>query len=88
MAKPTLAEEVDGYLDHLATERGLSRNSLEAYALDLRRFLAAMHESRRRVAAVVERSDLVSFLEGLEAEGLAASSRARCLSAVRGFFSS
>ena len=86
MARPTLAEEVDGYLDHLATERGLSRNSLDAYAIDLRRFLAAMHKSRRRTADAVERSDLVSFLEGLESEGLAASSRARCLSAVRGFF--
>jgi len=86
MARPTLAEEVDGYLDHLATERGLSRNSLDAYAIDLRRFLAAMHRSRRRTADAVERSDLVSFLEGLESEGLAASSRARCLSAVRGFF--
>ena len=77
---------MDGYLDHLATERGLSRNSLDAYAIDLRRFLAAMHRSRRRTADAVERSDLVSFLEGLESEGLAASSRARCLSAVRGFF--
>ncbi|MFN2426592.1 MAG: site-specific tyrosine recombinase XerD [Candidatus Binatia bacterium] len=82
----TLAEEVDGYLDHLATERGLSRNSLDAYAIDLRRFLAAMDKGRRRGADAVERSDLVTFLEALEAQGLAASSRARCLSAVRGFF--
>jgi len=86
MAAPTLAEEVDGYLDHLATERGLSRNSVDAYAIDLRRFLAVMDEARRRAAGDVERSDLVTFLEGLESEGLAASSRARCLSAVRGLF--
>jgi len=86
MAEPTLAEEVDGYLDHLATERGLSRNSVDAYAIDLRRFLAAMQRSGRRRADVVERGDLVSFLESLETEGLAASSKARCLSAVRGLF--
>lgn len=86
MTDRTLAEEVDGYLDHLATERGLSRNSVEAYAFDLHRFLAAMAKARRPTASSVERSDLVSFLEGLESEGLAASSRARCLSAVRGLF--
>ena len=86
MASPGLARMVDEYLDHLATERGLSRNSVEAYANDLRRFLAAMKASRRSSAASVERGDLVSFLQGLETEGLAPSSRARCLSAVRGFF--
>lgn len=86
MAAATLAQEVDSYLDHLAAERGLSRNSVDAYAIDLRRFLAAMDKLGRRKAALVERSDLVTFLEGLEAEGLAPSSRSRCVSAVRGLF--
>ncbi len=81
-----LADEIDAYLDHLAAERGLSRNSVEAYAADLGRLRAAMEKARRVAPADVERTDLVSFLESLEAEGLAPSSRARCLSAVRGFF--
>src|SRR5207253_2721953 len=83
---PSLAREIDGYLDHLATERGLSRHSLEAYGGDLRRFLASMQSSRRKRATDVDRADLVNFLEALQEEGLAPSSRARCLSAVRGFF--
>lgn len=81
-----LARQVDDWLDHLATERGLARNSVEAYAHDLGRFLAAMRTLGRGAASSVERSDVVNFLEGLEAGGLAPSSRARCLSAVRGFF--
>lgn len=81
-----LARQVDDWLDHLATERGLARNSVEAYAHDLGRFLAAMKKLGRGAASSVERSDVVNFLEGLETEGLAPSSRARCLSAVRGFF--
>jgi integrase/recombinase XerD len=76
----------DGYLDHLAAERGLARNSVEAYARDLGRFLLAMRKLGRKAPSSVERSDVVNFLEGLEAEGLASSSRARCLSGVRGFF--
>jgi len=86
LARRTLEQDVDDYLDHLATERGLSRHSIEAYTLDLGRFLASMKSIRRSAASSVERSDLVNFLEGLETEGLAASSRARCLSAVRGLF--
>lgn len=86
MRKPALAQQVDEFLDHLATERGLSANSVEAYARDLGRFLAAMKKAGRVTAASIERSDLVLFLEGLEIEGLAPSSRARTLSAVRGFF--
>lgn len=86
MSRPSLSTEIDEYLDHLATERGLARNSVEAYANDLRRFLGAMGATQSRSAALVERSDLVTFLEGLEGEGLSPASRARCLSAVRGFF--
>lgn len=85
-AERELARQVDDYLDHLATERGLARNSVEAYAHDLDRFLAAMTKLHRHAASSVERCDVVNFLEGLEAEGLAPSSRARCLSGVRGFF--
>lgn len=86
MAKRLLASDVDEYLDHLATERGLSRNSIEAYGNDFGHFLAAMRAVRRDTADSVERGDLVNFLEGLEKQGLAATSRARCLSAVRGLF--
>lgn len=86
MARRTLEQDVDEYLDHLATERGLARHSVDAYGLDLGRFLASMKKIRRSAATSVERSDLVNFLEELDKEGLAPSSRARCLSAVRGFF--
>jgi integrase/recombinase XerD len=86
MADAKLAGDVDAYLDHLATERGLSRNSVDAYAIDLRRFLDAMTRAGRSSAGAVERRDLVLFLEALDGQGLAPSSRARCLSAVRGFF--
>jgi integrase/recombinase XerD len=86
MARRTLEQDADEYLDHLATERGLAKHSVDAYGLDLGRFLAAMKKLGRKAASSVERSDLVNFLEGLEKEGLAPSSRARCLSAVRGLF--
>jgi integrase/recombinase XerD len=82
----TLERDVDEFLDHLATERGLARNSMDGYGRDLRRLVEAMHGRSRRTAADVTSDDLVHWLAGLEREGLAASSRARSMSAVRGFF--
>ncbi len=82
----SLAFAADRYLDHLAAEKGLARNSLEAYGRDLRKFLCTMDELGRRVPGQVKRDDFVSFLDRLNKDGLSASSRARCLSAVRGFF--
>jgi integrase/recombinase XerD len=86
VARRTLDEDVDEYLDHLQAERGLVRHTVDAYGLDLRRFLASMKRIHRGAASSVERSDLVNFLDELEKDGLAASSRARCVSAVRGLF--
>ena len=81
-----LEADVDRYLDHLATERGLARNSLDAYARDLRRFLQAMHKRGRTDTDSVGRDDLVFYLEALAKAGLCAASRGRSLSAVRGLF--
>ncbi len=81
-----LGTEVDSYLDHLAAEKGLARNSLEAYGRDLRLLLEVMGDRQRRRPEDVERGDMIAFLEVLEERGMAPSSRARTLSAVRGFF--
>ncbi|MBI5506265.1 MAG: site-specific tyrosine recombinase XerD [Deltaproteobacteria bacterium] len=81
-----MAAAVDGYLDHLAAEKGLARNSLEAYGHDLRLLLEVMRGRGRSEPSQVDRGDLIAFLESLERRGMAPSSRARILSAVRGLF--
>ena len=78
-----LDEAVDLYLDHLKVERGLSRNTLEAYGRDLARFSTFLADK----AAVVDDITPVhvtDFLIDL-AQTLTARSRARTLVAVRGF---
>ncbi|MFT4570451.1 MAG: integrase/recombinase XerD [Hyphomicrobiaceae bacterium] len=82
----SLAVDVDEYLDHLATERGLSRHSMDAYGRDLSRFADTMQAGGRTGSADVTSADLVDYLEALNELGLASSSRARAMSAVRGFF--
>lgn len=76
---------IDDYLRHLAVERGLSNNTLSAYAVDLARLSTFLGE--RGVSAT--RSDagvLITFLGAQAKEGLSARLQARRWVAVRGLF--
>ena len=75
----------DEYLGALQSERGASRNTLAAYRRDLRDFLGYLHD-RRRAPAAASPDDVVAWIERLRARGLAPSSVARRVSAVRGFY--
>jgi integrase/recombinase XerD len=75
----------DEYLGALQSERGASRNTLAAYRRDLRDFLGYLHH-RRRAPTAASPDDVVAWIERLRARGLAPSSVARRVSAVRGFY--
>lgn len=84
-----MAEELDRWMDrflhHLAVEKGLSQNTLEAYARDLRGY-SSMLEDRGilRVMEISAEYPLIYF-KNLRARGLSARSMARALSTLRGF---
>jgi len=80
----SLHQAVDQYLNHLAAERGLSRNTVQAYAEDLAElsdFLAAQGVGRWDQ---MEGLHMVGYLAQASQRGLAPASRARRLSAARG----
>lgn len=79
------ALRVDGFLAHLAVERGLSRNTLEAYARDLARLVAHLEKAGVADPAAIAPDHLRRFAEALAAEGLGPASRARTLVATRRF---
>jgi integrase/recombinase XerD len=78
-------ELIDDYLRHLAVERGLRPNSIEAYALDLRLFGDYLERRDRSVRDADDRV-LVGFLAELGKSGLGARSQTRRFVAVRGLF--
>jgi integrase/recombinase XerD len=80
-----LDEAVDEYLDHVATERGLARKSVEAYARDLAVFTRFLLGRGVRSAARLGTGDVRAHLAALANRGLSPRSRARALAAVRGF---
>jgi integrase/recombinase XerD len=73
------------YLDYLAVEKGLAKNSLAAYGADLRRF-GAWLDDRSTAIESVDRQKIVRFTQSLRTAGISARSIARSLAAIRGFF--
>ncbi|EHK86642.1 site-specific tyrosine recombinase XerD [Saccharomonospora azurea] len=80
---------VAAYLDHLRVERGTSRNTVDSYARDLRRYVRHLSEAGVAELRQVNHEHIVAFGVALrhgdgDRPPLAPSSAARALSAVRG----
>ncbi len=80
---------MDNYLDHylnfLAVERGLAKNTLEAYGRDLARYLEFLAAERIDAPADITPAIVLRFLGHLKGQGLSPRSRARSLAALRTF---
>src|SRR5439155_1207930 len=81
----SLDQAIDAYLDHVATERGLARKTVEAYAHDLGAFTRFLVARGVRSAARIGATEVRAHLAALAEHGLSARSQARALAAVRGF---
>jgi len=81
---------VTGYIDHVAVERGLSANTVQAYSRDLRRYSGWCEARGLATVDQVSANDVSDFAASLRHSGdhgpaLSASSSARAVVAVRGF---
>jgi integrase/recombinase XerD len=76
---------VEAFLEMLSAERGASANTLSAYGRDLADF-AAWCAQRRTSAADATSDHIRDYLGALASAGMAASTAARRLSALRQFF--
>ncbi len=83
MSGSELAFWVDDYVEHLKVERGLSANTQEAYAHDLREFVSHLVEQGHD-ASRLSSEQITDFLYALTSRGVGARSQARYLSALRG----
>jgi integrase/recombinase XerD len=85
MADTPISRHVETFLEMLAAERGVARNTLDSY----RRDLQAFSEFTKRRGGTVEGADTTtirSYLVELSKSGMAPSTSARRLSALRQFF--
>ena len=77
---------LDLFLDHLRVERGLAANTVEAYGRDVRRFLDFLAGRDKAGIEAAGRSTVMAWLLDLDRAGVGPRSRARGLSALKGFF--
>ena len=76
---------LDLFISYLQVEKGLARNTLEAYSRDISVYLDFLHRQDRSQPAEIRPLDVASFLQQLKEAGISPRSRARNLSAVRMF---
>jgi len=76
-------DRVDEYLNYLAANKGLSRNTLESYARELNRLVNWLG---KRSLDKVERNSLQTYLGVLRDCGLSARSTAHALVVIRNYF--
>jgi len=87
---PKVAAEIEHWLKHIATERHLSGNTLEAYRRDVLQFLAFLADhlggapSLKGLAALAP-ADVRAFLAARRADNIGSRSLMRTLAGVRAF---
>ena len=78
---------IEEYMVFLRAEKGLSRNTIEAYNKDLELFASFMAERDIDSPRHVKRSDIIDFMDEERIRGIASSSLCRRLVAIKTFFS-
>jgi integrase/recombinase XerD len=77
---------IDEFIDVIWSERGLSRNTLEAYSRDLRLFSRWLKQTERRGLRYVNQSDVLQYLSDRVSENYSARANARLLSSLKQFY--
>ncbi len=76
---------LDLFLNYLVVEKGLAKNTVEAYSRDIGGYLDFARQRGVESMNDVRPSDVAGFIAAMKERGLGARSRARALSAIRMF---
>jgi integrase/recombinase XerD len=71
------------FLIYLSVEKGLSKNTIDSYSIDLRKFQDFLLSKDKGFAAF-SRADIIDFIERLRDEGYSISSICRFISSIKG----
>ena len=79
------AELLDLFLTYLSVEKGLSRNTVNAYATDLKKYLLFMN-GQGRVPVTAGKPDILNFLDLLRSDGYGISTVCRYISSIKALY--
>jgi len=74
------------YLNYLSVERGLSKNTLESYARDLRQYLQYLKEKKNIEIKETTQATVIGYLLQLQAKGKATATLSRSLAAIKSYY--
>jgi integrase/recombinase XerD len=78
--------ELESYLQYLAAERRLAKNTLSSYQADLAAFFLYLYSKRIKTLTAIRTENLRGWLTYCHQQGITSRSNARRVSALRGFF--
>ncbi len=78
-------EPLDEYLVHLKIERDLAENSIKSYQRDIEKYMQYLETEKIMDWKVIDRYDIVLFLQKLKEEGISNNSVIRMTSSLRQF---
>src|SRR3990172_6062850 len=81
----SLASQAESYLAAISLQRGLSRNTLTSYRMDLSNYLAFLHKGGISSLTEVKPENIYGYIVNLSGRKLKAASTSRKLSTIRGF---
>lgn len=77
---------IEDFLFYLASERGLSKNTVEAYQRDLSYFVEVLQRRGINDLSLVKETEIIAFLDRLKEKKLASSSIYRAMVALKSLF--
>jgi integrase/recombinase XerD len=78
-------ELLDAFLTYLAVEKGLSKNTLDSYSHDLKKFRLFL-AGKKAVLDTASSVEIVDFIESLRSGGYSMASICRCISSVKALY--
>lgn len=78
-------ELLESFFTYLSVEKGLSRNTLDSYAADLKKYSLFLRERGKDMASAI-RSDIIDFNEALRNDGYSVPSICRYLSSIKAVY--
>ena len=78
---------LSSFLAYIGTEKGLSKNTIEAYGRDLRFFLAFItQEKKKNSLEMISHEDIISYISSIKSKNYAGASLSRMFISIKVFF--
>jgi integrase/recombinase XerD len=77
---------LDSFLSYLAVEKGLSKNTLESYGRDVRKFVLYLDKNKIKTVQDIKYGTILNFLSDFKKQGFSDTTTVRCIVSIRQFF--